>query len=135
MSRTVGDLRWLNSYIGIPYVFGGRDLKGVDCYGLCKLVYQAQYGIKLPDWLIDETDLVTLDNLITGELTGGAWRTIEDPIDGCFVICSTAKSAHHMGLYYGGGILHAVRGFSSAYQPLARFRSQFRDLVFGEWTP
>jgi len=102
---------------------------------LCKLVYQAQYGIKLPDWVIDETDLITLDNLITGELTSGAWTPLDEPVDGCFVVCSTASAAHHMGLYFGGGVLHTVRGFSSTYQPLARFRASFKNIVFGDWKP
>ena len=48
--RTLGDLCWLNTYIGIPYVFGGRDHKGVDCYGLIKLLFTEQYDEALPDW-------------------------------------------------------------------------------------
>jgi cell wall-associated NlpC family hydrolase len=133
--RHIGDLRWLNSYIGIPYVFGGRDMKGADCYGLCRLVYQAQYGIQLPDWSIDQDDLSTLDNLITGALTSGDWRDLDEPVDGCFVVCANKRAAHHMGLYYGGGVLHTVRGFSSTYQPMNRFSASFTNIVFGEWTP
>jgi len=135
MTRTIGDLRWINTYVGIPYVFNGRDIKGLDCYGLCKLVYQAQYGIQLPDWAIDEPDISLIDKLITGELTSGAWEPIEDPVDGCFVICSNFKAAHHMGLYFGGGVLHSVRGFASTYQPMVRFKASFKNIVFGEWTP
>jgi hypothetical protein len=92
-------------------------------------------GVWLPDWVIDETDLITLDNLITGELTSGAWEPIEEPTDACFVVCTTAKRAHHMGLYFGGGVLHTVRGFSSTYQPMIRFKASFSNIVFGEWTP
>jgi cell wall-associated NlpC family hydrolase len=133
--RTIGDLQWLNSYIGVPYVFNGRDSEGVDCYGLCKLVYAAQYGIQLPDWALEESDLLTRERLFSGEVTGGNWQPLEEPVEGCFVLCYRHKAAYHMGLYYGGGVLHALRGFASTYQPLQRFKTSFNNIVFGEWTP
>ena len=40
--------KWVNNYIGIPFVSGGRDKTGCDCYGLVRLILQNEYNIELP---------------------------------------------------------------------------------------
>lgn len=37
-------------YIGIKYQHKGRDFSGVDCYGLCYLVFKTEKNIILPDF-------------------------------------------------------------------------------------
>ena len=44
----------LGKYIGLPYKNLGRDLKGIDCYGLIYLIFQNERKIELPDF----TDLM-----------------------------------------------------------------------------
>jgi cell wall-associated NlpC family hydrolase len=39
----------MRKYIGIPYKHLGRDLKGLDCYGLVVMIYKHHLGIELPD--------------------------------------------------------------------------------------
>ncbi len=46
---------WVEPYIGLPYVKGGRNLKGVDCIGLFLLVEREHFGVEIegydgPDW-------------------------------------------------------------------------------------
>ena len=43
-------MKWTDKYIGIPYKELGRDRSGIDCYGLCLLVYKNELGIKIPDY-------------------------------------------------------------------------------------
>lgn len=43
----------LDQYVGLPWKLGGRDSRGLDCFGLVRLVLAEQAGILLPDWLDD----------------------------------------------------------------------------------
>lgn len=43
--------------LNIPYKANGRDLKGMDCYGLCKYLYKKEHGIDIVDF-----DYVDPDN-------------------------------------------------------------------------
>jgi cell wall-associated NlpC family hydrolase len=36
------------SAVGIPYVAGGRDVTGADCYGVAALASRALFGVDLP---------------------------------------------------------------------------------------
>ena len=37
-------------YLSIPYLHGGRDRNGIDCYGLVRLFYSENFGIACPDY-------------------------------------------------------------------------------------
>ncbi|MDR1487234.1 MAG: C40 family peptidase [Deltaproteobacteria bacterium] len=83
-----------HSYLGVPYVPGGRSPKGFDCSGLVWYVYQ-QYGIKLPTSSSKQAGVgekVDKDELVPGDL----------------VFFQTKGRIHHVGLYVGAGkMIHA----------------------------
>lgn len=41
---------WASPYIGIPFLDGGRDRTGLDCWGLVRLVLQRETGLSLPGY-------------------------------------------------------------------------------------
>jgi murein DD-endopeptidase len=45
--------RWFK-YLNIPYKYRGRDLNGLDCYGLVMLYAREIIGIELDDWWYEE---------------------------------------------------------------------------------
>ena len=47
------DALWYESYMDLPWKLGGRDRKGLDCWGLVRLVYKEQLNIELPSFLDD----------------------------------------------------------------------------------
>lgn len=38
---------WWNGYVGLPFLANGRDRRGIDCWGLDRLVYMDKLGIYL----------------------------------------------------------------------------------------
>ena len=135
MSGGIGDYRWLNNYIGLPYAFGGRDRKGVDCYGLIRLIFENEYQIQLPDWQFDEINLKLINDEIQGQVTSGDFEEIDGPEDGCFAICVRVRAAHHMGLCFAGGVIHAQEKSGVIFQPVRVFESKFKKVIYGDWTP
>ena len=133
--RTLGDMAWLNRYIGVPYVFGGRDMNGLDCYGLVKLIYLNHYGHVLPDWTTDVLNMRVRASEFENTVTSGDFTQKDEPEDGDLVICYRTKAAHHMGIYYAGGVIHCVDGIGTIYEPLPRFRRNYTNIIFGEWHP
>jgi len=133
--RNLGDARWVNNYVGLPYELGARGPDVVDCYGLCMVVYREEFGIELPDWNDGVLELAGRARTIEQVLHSGEWTDLEEPTEGCFVICHRTRAAHHMGLFFAGGVLHAARGAGSMFEPLPRFCQQYGKVVFGVWRP
>lgn len=54
-----------NSYVGIPFVVGGRDIHGTgcDCYGLVRGIFSKELGVVLPRLDIFQWDMASSDNL------------------------------------------------------------------------
>jgi cell wall-associated NlpC family hydrolase len=75
------------SFLGIPYVWGGASLSGMDCSGLTMLAY-ASVGISLAHYTGDQWGAgphVSRDQLAPGDLV------------------FFGSDLHHVGLYIGGG--------------------------------
>jgi cell wall-associated NlpC family hydrolase len=105
---------WAEVYIGLPYRDMGRDLAGVDCWGLVRLVLRDQCGIDLEGFeggYSDPSDRARLDGLIRGNLpfhsgiAAGAERV--------FDVAFFRQHGHvsHCGVICGRGVMiHSRRG-------------------------
>ncbi len=45
---------WQIKYLGIKYRLGGREVTGLDCWGLVRMVYRDELGIDIP--VLDGSD-------------------------------------------------------------------------------
>jgi lipoprotein Spr len=41
---------WVAAYVGLPFVEGGRDRSGLDCYGLLRLVVNERFDGSVPPY-------------------------------------------------------------------------------------
>ena len=77
---------WSNKYIGIPFLDKGRDINGIDCWGLARLIYKQEYSIDLPSFSSDyePEDTDRMQDLIAQYREG--WEPVDTPTEGCLVL-------------------------------------------------
>ena len=128
---------WLNNYIGLPYLSGGRDMDGADCYGLIKLVTEEHFGWVLPDWEIDTLDLGARNEAIEDVVTSGDFLRKDFPADGDIAVCYRGRIAVHVGICFRDGVLHTAQDGQrgAVFEPLPKFVQHYGSVIFGQWTP
>ena len=136
MPRVIPD--WAAEYIGIPFAEHGRDHAGVDCWGLCTLIWRERFGLIVPGF--DETyesafDGSAVDAAIRTHGTGAAaWHEIAAGAErlGDAILCTGLYRVEgkwcvapvHVGIVLAGGIMiHVESGIDTA---LARYRHDVR---------
>lgn len=127
----------LNEYVGLPYVRGGRDRSGIDCWGLVRLVHAEQYGNELPSFA-DAYDLATerdrLAELIAQQKE--AWHPVAEPRAGDVIVLRIEGAESHLGLVVEPGrMLHALSGAGSVIEPYASAKWAHRISGFFRYAP
>jgi murein DD-endopeptidase / murein LD-carboxypeptidase len=89
----------MKEFIGIPYVLGGINQRGMDCSGLVKHLYSLFFKIDLPHQSSQQHALPIFDTIDPKELRPGD-----------LIFFSPRKNrVNHVGIYYGDGkFLHAA---------------------------
>lgn len=124
----------LNEYIGLPWLWRGRDRSGVDCWGLCALIFRERLGIELPSFRDDyqtEADADALAGLIDGNK--GPWRELLpcEERSGDALLMSIGGRPHHIGVISVPGlVLHIERGTGSLIENYHSLRLRRRVLGF-----
>lgn len=122
---------WHNKYVGIPYKDNGRDLNGVDCWGLARYVYNKEFNISLPSFSFnyDGGDRERIEELIAQYREG--WEEItQDYKSGDLVLFRMMGYESHVGIiteypYF----LHAREKADSSIERLDT--TQWKNRVIG----
>lgn len=120
-AMTLGDAArlpaWVRAYVGLPWADKGRDRRGLDCWGLARLVLAEQYGIALAAW--DDTygsaadPTQTAPVIAQGLALADPWMAVPAGTEraGDGVLLRLAGSPVHLGLVVAPGwMLHAAPG-------------------------
>ena len=102
---------WAKKYVGIPFVSGGRDKTGTDCYGLVRLILADEYGFDLPMLLGDYTNALNVaetKTLFMRNVPILCGRKISGPEEKAVALMRMCGRLCHIGLYAGDGyIIHS----------------------------
>ncbi len=121
-------------YIKIPFKKYGRDRNGVDCYGLCRLIYQEKYNRELPDY----TGYQTVKPADTAPLfcaaAMGDFKPVEMPTEGTLVLMIRHGVPGHVGLCIGSGqVIHTSAKTGTVIERLTAARNAGR--IEGYYVP
>lgn len=106
---------WVNKYIKIPFVEHGRVEEGCDCWGLIKVIYEKELGIRLPSLLEykDTKDRISISSLVSSEEKLIQWKQIPSGEEKEFdvVVFRILNVPTHVGLVYKkGSMIHCEKG-------------------------
>jgi cell wall-associated NlpC family hydrolase len=115
------------SYLGIPFVKGGRDPKtGLDCWGLVVAFYRAEFGLVLSNHAAPLGTITKRLETRDEELGSGQWHEITDPATGDGVGLGTSAGLSHVGIYVerdGEPCLLHSQTRCSVIQPLSMLKA------------
>jgi cell wall-associated NlpC family hydrolase len=110
-------IHWTDRYIGFPWLAGGRDvIKGLDCWGLLRYVYEWEFGIELSPHACSTQTLADHLRVQDQELANANWRETVMPREGDAVALGKGALFDHVGIFTDIGepaILHARSGVLS----------------------
>jgi len=110
---------WSNKYLNIPFKAGGRDLTGLDCWGLTRLIYKEEFNIELPSFAgeYDVDDPKLLHEIIAQHKEG--WEKLLSPEPGCVVLFRMFGTESHIGVVVNDTqFLHTREKYTSAVENL-----------------
>jgi len=122
----------LNKYVNLPYKNLGRDFDGVDCYGLCVLIYKDYLNIDIPDYANLSYSQDWYKKEENHVLSNINWLDkVEQPykrFDGLLLYNGTKVVVNHIGLYMEDNkFIHISEGGRSKVD---RFRGYWESKLY-----
>ncbi|PKG73045.1 hypothetical protein CXF86_19700 [Shewanella sp. GutCb] len=123
-------------YRSVPYVDGGRDLNGWDCYGLARHVAQAHY--QYSELSMFDTILAANKRQLTKayRVENSKLTSIDTACDGCLVACLHNGVCVHLGIVVEVSenkqlvVLHTGEKTGGLMTPIPLFLHQHQQLEF-----
>lgn len=107
----------IDALLQCPYAAGGGALHGADCWGIVELWYRHVLGIALDDRAAHPPGH---DGLQAGFDAAAHWRAVDAPENHCLVILRAGHlRAGHVGVFFGGRVLHSSEHQGCVYQALS----------------
>jgi cell wall-associated NlpC family hydrolase len=129
-------MHWSAAFIGLPWREKGRDRDGIDCWGLCTLIYAECLAITLPHYTeayVSVQERAEIDALFGVDASQRPWLPVpagyERDFDIALMRC--AGWLAHVGIVIGGGrMLHVERGGLSQIESYSTGRWRHRLVGF-----
>lgn len=107
----------VDALLGCPYVPGGSDMGGADCWGIVELWYSHVLGIDLDDRAAHPPGH---EGVQAGFEAAAHWEAIEAPENNCLVVMRAGHlNAGHAGVYLDGRLLHSDESAGCVFQPVS----------------
>ena len=127
-------MNWIEKYVGIPFIDGGRDWKGLDCWGLVRLVLKTERGIEVPSYgEISATEL----SLVAREVSIESKREPWHPVMQSQLFDVTVMHRHiapvHVGIVVAMNptrILHIEKATHVVFVPVVHKSVAFRSIKY-----
>lgn len=131
-ARPVAGAVSLSRYVGIPFLDGGRDRAGCDCWGLVRLVLRERAGIEVPTYgEISAADLVRVTDTIRTEADRGPWLEVGCDQVRAFDVCLLRGRPLHVGIMRDPlHVLHVEAKTAAVIVPLTHPSVSFRIIGF-----
>jgi cell wall-associated NlpC family hydrolase len=128
-------MHWTARYVGVPFVDGGREIDGCDCWGLFRIVYAERLGIHLPVYGDTSAhDLAGVSEAMSaGVAANEVWREVIAPqeYDGVLMRAHGKRYPSHVGVIVGGDrVLHVEPRTESVLVPLDHHSVRSRILSY-----
>ena len=116
-------MSWWGKYIGVPFVDGGRDIDGLDCWGLVRLIYANELDVVLPSYgEISAADLIRVARSIGAGQEG--WTPVDEPqaFDVVVMRFYGRSWTGHVGIMVDGkSMIHTEKATDVACVPVNHF--------------
>jgi len=110
----------VSEYSSIPFREKGRDINGVDCWGIVYLIYRDRLGVELPvytDQYKNTEDEKELSALINNEKL--SWVEVEEPEMFDVLVLRLKGRPMHVGLYIGNGrFIHCMENVGTTVEKM-----------------
>lgn len=114
----------MDNLIGIPYKFGGKDEKGIDCYNLIKLYYSEILNTQIKEDITykNEKDISKVDDLKKHQ---NIWLKVPKITKGTLLLIRVGNYPVHVGVAVDNiYFLHILRDQTSQLEKISRWKNK-----------